>query len=218
MKKQLGRFISEVYRIISANPMSTAGEIFAIYKINNPGTIRSRNEVAKRVSELVKWGLAEYVGTDVCKFSGKSANTIRAKKNVTDYSLSDKEPEKKPVVDCSHLDCNKCGRCFDEDDFDAAEECSWDNPSESFCRGCEDNGSCSNYTCDTDDCDCGCCGDAPATEHKPDVLDAEDRDILRQIRLELEGLEHNPLFNAVAHLVPGVSEKAKRLKKALRNF
>jgi hypothetical protein len=63
-----------VYTIICATPGLTGGEIFRKYADNNPNTSRARNEIAKRISDLVGMGLVNAIGETICPESGRKAN------------------------------------------------------------------------------------------------------------------------------------------------
>lgn len=91
---KLGRFISEVYRILIANQGATAGEVFMVYRVNNPNTIRSRNEVAKRISELRNLGLVDSDGTTVCGLTSCRATRWIGYSLPFSITLSTEKPEK----------------------------------------------------------------------------------------------------------------------------
>lgn len=82
--KKIGRFASEIFRMIKANPDRTIGELFQQYKINFPNTLRSRNEVAKRVNELENMGLVfpSWLRRK-CQWSGREAYTWLAATEVS---------------------------------------------------------------------------------------------------------------------------------------
>ena len=48
----------EIYEILYVSGPATAGEIALLYKDLHPRTKRNRNEIAKRISELVATGAA----------------------------------------------------------------------------------------------------------------------------------------------------------------
>jgi hypothetical protein len=72
---KLGRFDSAVFSILLENPRLTAGEIFDLYKDIYPNTLRSRNEVAKRLSKLQNQGLVEKGLVGQCYRTMHSATT-----------------------------------------------------------------------------------------------------------------------------------------------
>lgn len=65
----------DVLRIVEAKPDMTAGEIYKRYVKMNPGTTRSRNEIAKRVSDLKNWGAIKISGTKNCSLTGRKTST-----------------------------------------------------------------------------------------------------------------------------------------------
>ena len=71
--KKIGKFASEVLALIYSKPIGlTAGEAFLLYKKTHPDTDRSRNEVAKRVSELKHKRFLVKKDVVKCCFSGRS--------------------------------------------------------------------------------------------------------------------------------------------------
>lgn len=71
--KKIGQFASEVMALIYGEPIGlTAGEAFMLYKRRYPETNRSRNEVAKRISELKDKRLVAKKDTVTCCFSGRT--------------------------------------------------------------------------------------------------------------------------------------------------
>jgi hypothetical protein len=79
---KVGKLASAVYSIVVNNPNSTIGEVFEVYKQTYPTTTRSRNEIAKRVSELRADGLLAERGSRKCDCSGRSAMVLVANRAV----------------------------------------------------------------------------------------------------------------------------------------
>jgi len=88
----------DVYGIITRNPNLTVGEIFRKYKGKYPQTTRSRNELAKRVTDLESWGAIATTAAGRCPTSGRMAmkyaatgaypkRTKRAKNDVRDLMV-----------------------------------------------------------------------------------------------------------------------------------
>lgn len=72
--RKIGKFASEVLGVISNHPIGlTAGEAFLLYQKSYPGTNRSRNEVAKRISELKSDRFVTKRDAVKCVFSGRTA-------------------------------------------------------------------------------------------------------------------------------------------------
>lgn len=63
---------SEILDIFRADGPMTAGEAARLYADSNPGTGRSRNEIAKRISELKNRGELVEVGTRKCTETGRN--------------------------------------------------------------------------------------------------------------------------------------------------
>lgn len=68
----------DVFGIICNNPDLTVGEVYKIYKEKNPNTTRSRNELAKRVSDLKSYGAVRTNGQTICGVTGRKAYTLVA--------------------------------------------------------------------------------------------------------------------------------------------
>jgi hypothetical protein len=225
--KTVGRFASEVYRIIKANSHITAGEAFGIYRINHPNTIRSRNEVAKRISDLQKLGLLTKVSMTTCAYTGALATTWEITGNDEDvrFSTAGAEPEaefnpgepagaEETISVYTHSAppaVNSFGCSFDEDDFDDEEV----EP----CTHCE------------------CHSEAPCApepiynmprDQKAEELtrlagetvaavDDDDLRFLRTCRYALDTIEERPMFR-MAFKAFGLNGKVQQLRKALRYF
>jgi len=222
--KTVGRFASEVYRIIKANSHITAGEAFGIYRINHPNTIRSRNEVAKRISDLQKLGLLTKVSMTTCAYTGALATTWEITGHDEDvrFSTAGAEPEAElnpgeslfisvyphsapPAV-------NSFGCAFDGDDFDDEVE-----------------------TCTPDTCQCHRetpCAPEPIYNMPRDqkaeeltriggetvkAMDDNDLCFLRTCRYALDTIEERPMFR-MAFKAFGLNGKVQQLRKALRYF
>lgn len=73
--KLLNGICLDLVEILSNNkdPI-TVGEIYSFYKIKYPKTQRSRNELAKRISDLCNWGVVKPFGTKRCPITNRSAN------------------------------------------------------------------------------------------------------------------------------------------------
>lgn len=63
----------ELFELICRNPKRTAGEIWEMYANLHPTTDRSRNELAKRISDLANLGLVKTSGRVLCPVSGRLA-------------------------------------------------------------------------------------------------------------------------------------------------
>ena len=63
----------ELFEIICHNPNMTIGEIWNKYANLHPNTDRSRNELAKRVSDLANLGLVKTKGRVLCPVSNRQA-------------------------------------------------------------------------------------------------------------------------------------------------
>ena len=63
----------DVFGIVVRKPGLTTGEIYTQYKLANPKTQRSRNELAKRVSDLQSWGVLTKNGVTICSYTGHQA-------------------------------------------------------------------------------------------------------------------------------------------------
>lgn len=65
----------DVFGIVCKTPGLTGGEIFSQYERNKPleAAGRSRNEIAKRVSDLANWGAIKADGVTICPESGRKA-------------------------------------------------------------------------------------------------------------------------------------------------
>lgn len=87
MKKVVLKGIAkDVLSIICDQPGLTGGEIFIEYKKKNPKTTRSRNELAKRISDLREYGAVKPHGKTLCPLTGK---------NVNKWYITGKQPTKK---------------------------------------------------------------------------------------------------------------------------
>jgi len=62
----------DVFEIICESPGVTGGEVFLRYRAINPKTDRSRNEIAKRISDLRKMGAIKSYGSTPCPYTGKN--------------------------------------------------------------------------------------------------------------------------------------------------
>lgn len=220
---KLGRFASEVYRMVAANDGLTAGELFMIYKANHPNTIRSRNEVAKRVSDLKNADLVYEDGVAICRLTNHTATLLQANSIPDGVVLSTESAEGKTLVSFAEK--------FDD------EECAVDDAHEV-------SGDCQ--------CDCGCpCSklnsfgegdiqcdeevvrESPVQLHtlsreekakeisrlmQEDFLtmDKDDEAFLRECKSEIGRLMSHPLFKTLAPAE--LKDKAKKLEKALRYF
>lgn len=228
--KTVGRFASEVYRIIKANSHITAGEAFGIYRINHPNTIRSRNEVAKRISDLQKLGLLTKVSMTTCAYTGALATTWEITGNDEDvrFSTAGAEPESVlPTVETEGAEetlsvytqsapssINSFGCTFDEDDFNDEED-----------ESCTHNVR----------CECHCeipCAPEPIYNMTRDqkaeeltriggetvkAVDDDDLNFLRTCRYALDTIEDRPMFR-MAFKAFGLNGKVQQLRKALRYF
>jgi len=79
----------DVFEIFCESNGMTGGEVFMKYKKKNPRTKRSRNEIAKRISDLSGMGAIKAKGTAHCPLTGK---------NVTRWFLTGDEPVRKKTV------------------------------------------------------------------------------------------------------------------------
>ena len=70
----LGGIALDVFEIFCDNDGATAGEVFLAYKKLFPNTSRSRNEIAKRVSDLVNWGVIRRQGSAICPMTHKNVS------------------------------------------------------------------------------------------------------------------------------------------------
>ncbi|MEM4379216.1 MAG: hypothetical protein QXL01_00825 [Thermoplasmatales archaeon] len=68
----------DVFEIIVNTPDLTVGEIYNRYVAKYPRTSRSRNELAKRVSDLKNWGAIRTNGETICSQTGRKAFTLVA--------------------------------------------------------------------------------------------------------------------------------------------
>lgn len=64
----------DIFEIVCHNPGATVGEIWEIYLRLNPSTSRSRNELAKRMSDLANLGVVKPKSRVVCPVTGRSAS------------------------------------------------------------------------------------------------------------------------------------------------
>lgn len=166
--KTFGKFASEVYRMICNNPSKTAGELFQTYKINHPDTIRSRNEVAKRISELKEDGVVRADGKRSCDFTGFYANTWTVAAFVSsDVRFSTEEAEQQRVQPQA---VKTESHAWDEDDA-----CVYDVSRQETARKV-----------------------AEAAGEKVVAMDSDDEAFLRQFRTTLAELKTNPLFSRLA--------------------
>jgi hypothetical protein len=231
--KKVGRFASEVYRIINANSHITAGEAFEIYKINHPDTIRSRNEVAKRISELQKAGLVQKVNTTTCAYTGSLATTwavTGANEGVrfsTEAAETNKGLEPASAYQAPQVNSFGCSAVEDEDDDD---DCPSINEPD-YARLSEGGGE----RCDYNEHDCDGCGhDHPvqlnemSREEKASeiarmagepcvAMDVDDVSFLRACARALDTIETRPVYRTVFKAF-GLNGKVKQLRKALRYF
>lgn len=233
--KKVGRFASEVYRIISGNSHITAGEAFEIYRARNPQTIRSRNEVAKRISDLQKLGLVVKVNTTTCAYTGSQATTWDITGVTEGIVFSEKSPEKDAVArtvfqavntqlrfsPLAAPDSNPFGESYEEETLEKG-------------------------TCCCDDCvrELEAVEEAEENEEedeeafpsissmsRPDkaerlsdiagepvvAMDVSDELFLRQCRRALDALESRPIVRMLAKSM-GLNGKIEQLKRALRYF
>lgn len=210
---QLGRFVSEVYRILVANAGTTAGEIFIIYRTNHPNTIRSRNEVAKRISELKNLGLVDSDGSTVCNLTGFRANTWFARALPSSISLSTEKAEKsEQFVSKDEDECRGCGCGCAKDDWTEAAE-SFDDEEE--------------IDDDLEEFEAPVSFKGHSREEKAKkiseqageqcvAMDPEDEQTLHDCKIALKTLVSNPLFRSLAPA--DFKKKAKKLEQALRYF
>ena len=175
--------------MIAANPDSTSGELFAIYKGNYPNTIRSRNEIAKRVSDLLDAGIISSSGKRKCDFTGSNAQTWkRAEYIVPHVQFSNDEAE-------DRIEAPAEVHAWDED---MSEE-----------KDC-DCGCCSTSREET------ARKVAEAAGERCMAIDPEDEAFLRTFRSTLAELKSNPLFKSLAPAK--MRADAEKLEKALRYF
>lgn len=73
----VGPFQLEVYNILYSGGPMTAGEAWRVYAARHPKSARGRNEVAKRVSELARFGLIEELGERPCNATGFVAMVVK---------------------------------------------------------------------------------------------------------------------------------------------
>ena len=225
---KLGRFASEVYRMIAANDGLTAGELFMIYKSNHPNTIRSRNEVAKRVSDLKNADLVYEDGVAVCRLTNRMAAVLQANSIPDGITLSTEPAEgKTPVAvvenfddegsDSCQCDCGcPCSRVnsFGEGDIQCDEEVVDEFEPETLSP---------ERVRDT----------SPRQLHELSreekakeisrlmqedflTMDKDDEAFLRECKSEIGRLMSHPLFKTLAPAE--LKDKAKKLEKALRYF
>lgn len=72
--KLLRGIARDLFEIIESHPEGlTVGEIYRLYKGKFPTTQRSRNELAKRVTDLKNWGAVMVSGYGPCPVTGRSA-------------------------------------------------------------------------------------------------------------------------------------------------
>ena len=72
--KALKGIALDVFGIVCKTPGLTGGEVFREYVKMYPDTDRSRNEIAKRLSDLSNWGALDTNGTTVCPESLRTAS------------------------------------------------------------------------------------------------------------------------------------------------
>jgi hypothetical protein len=186
MKNKFGPFLSEVFVIIrDADRPITAGEVFQVYDSNHSGTTRSRNEVAKRVSELAGCGAIAYCGKEPCAFSGETVSTWQVPRGVRPI-LSDVPAEPKAPTSKTNA--------ADSDDDDCG-------------CGCDCGPHCGPG------CDCGC-EEEDEDESAKSMLDSDDVAFLRQLCASARLLRSNPLSRLLpANLKALVDQAATTLGK-----
>lgn len=92
-EKLLAGICLDVYKIINSNKNITTGEIWRKYaSMNDNG--RSRNEIAKRVSDLENWGAIKNVGIRECEVTGRLVKSYEVTGLLPDKT---KKPEEKPL-------------------------------------------------------------------------------------------------------------------------
>ena len=218
---KLGRFASEVYRIIAANENLTAGEVFMIYKTNHPNTIRSRNEVAKRVSDLKAADLVYEDGSSVCQLTNRRAGCLMANTIPDDVTLSHERAESQTptttvadFIDAlpdEHEACRPCGcgcSCatmnsfgehgYVECDEEVVEEYQAPYSLENLSR--EDKAK----------------EISRLMQEEFLTIDKDDEVFLRDCKVAIVRMLSNPLFKTLAPA--DMKDKAKKLEKALRYF
>ncbi len=192
--RKLGRFISEVYRILDdSNSPATAGEVFAVYQSKFPATKRSRGEVAKRLTDLMNAGLVSKVGTTTCQYSGCAASTWGTL-GLNDLDLSDEPAEETVAPPESGCDCSVCSCREEEEEEEVYNDVATMSRDEKARRITELAGE-----------ECA-------------AVDPEDLAFLRECRQALGSIDSNPIARLVLASIPGMKDKADRLKKALRYF
>jgi hypothetical protein len=205
MSQRLGPFLSEVYRILRANPNTTAAQIANVYAKAYPGTRRARNEVAKRLSQLGDLGLAAWLETVPCPVTGRKAAQWFA-------------PEAGPVPELSYEPAERGTSCLDMAPVAAPA------PMEEVL----DDSELAPATTERCGCGCdGCCSGAEAPTGNAEVwatvqvpesveIDAEDQMCLRKTRATLEKLLGSKTFRLLAS--KQMQDDARRLATALRYF
>lgn len=221
--QKVGKFASEVYSILSQNSHVTAGEAFEIYKLDNPATIRSRNEVAKRISDLQRLGLVSKVSMTECSYTGALATTWTTTGRTDGIKFTEIEKESKFTTPPPAV--NAFGSSFDKDD-DCEDECY-------NCEGCD---------CDEDadetpplyDLDRSEKAKAPTSlndldrsekakeitrlaEERCEAVDSDDQLFLRDCKKALDLLDKHPIYRTLFKMF-GLMGKVKQMKKALRYF
>lgn len=194
----MGAFISEVYVILDNNPDSTAGEVFEAYSELYPRTKRSRGDIAKRLTDLMDRGLVAKTGTKICEFSGCAAstwNTIALDGAYDRFKLSneDAEPNKASVKSCGGCCCGCNGDAEEEGEEEYNDVATMDRDEKA----------------------------RRITELSGEIcaaIDQEDLVFLRECLVALGQMDSNSIARLIVTLVPGMKEKAEKLKKALRYF
>jgi hypothetical protein len=88
----------ELFTILCEQPGLTAGEVFSVFLKQNPNTRRSRNEVAKRISDFKAWGAVRNGEMALCKYSGVNARAL---------FVTGEVPDKKRTQNRGHINENE---------------------------------------------------------------------------------------------------------------
>ncbi len=100
-EKLMGPFQTDVYNIIFEHGPMTAGQVAFHYQKIHPRTHRGRNENAKRIYELVQYGVAYDTKVEVpCPMTGFNAVL---------WDLNEKLPNRKKPVKYDKILCCNCG-------------------------------------------------------------------------------------------------------------
>jgi len=209
--QKVGKFASEVYGILSQNSHVTAGEAFEIYKLDNPTTIRSRNEVAKRISDLQRLGLVSKVSMTECSYTGALATTWTTTGRTDGIRFTEIEKESKFIAPPPAV--NAFGSSFDDDDCES---------------DCEDKRcNCGCWDCDEDADETPPLYDLDRSEKAKEItrlaeerceaVDSDDQLFLRNCKNALESLDSHPIYRKLFKMF-GLMGKVDQMKKALRYF